>query len=170
MKKGRILIIALIVVALLSGAAMAAPKNCGTAKCNCKMEAGTKCKCAIWGKSSIMVTLKDGQLAAKGCKGTWKGAEVVIDNGVTKYWVAPTGIGPLVVYQQGNLLYMAYLKMDIAGIRYKDKFYKDAFLKVQLNGSNNGATVSITKPSKDILVVWADYKGYKNHKLIKYKK
>lgn len=165
MKKGRILIIALIVVALLSGAAMAA---CN--KCDCKMEKGTKCKCAVWGKSTIMVTLKDGQLAAKGCKGTWKNAEVVIDNGVTKFWIAPTGIGPLVVYQQGNLLYMAYLKMDIAGIRYKDKFYKDAFLKVSLNGTANGATVSVTKPNKDILIVWADYKGYKNHKLIKYKK
>ena len=170
MKKGFIFVIALIVVALLSGAAMAAPKKCGNSKCDCKLEAGVKCKCAIWGKSSIMVTLTNGQLAAKGCKGTWKGNEVVIDNGVTKYWVAATGIGPLVVYQQGNLLYMAYLKMDIAGIRYKDKFFKDGFLKVHINGGENGATVSITKPNKDILVVWADYKGYKNHKLIKYKK
>lgn len=170
MKKGRILIIAVIVIALLSGAAMAANKKCGDVNCDCKVEAGTKCQCAMWGKSSIMVTLKDGQLAAKGCKGTWKNAEVVIDNGVTKYWVAPTGIGPLVVYQQGSLLYMACLKMDIAGIRYKDKFHKDGFTKVHIKGHNNGATVSITKPNRDVLVIWADYKGYKNQKLVKFVK
>ena len=166
MKKGRILIITLIVVGLLTGIVFAA---CN--KCSCKKAKDTKVKCIYWGRHcNWMVKLKNGKLWVEGCKGTWKNKNLVIDNGVTKFWAVGTGMGPMVVYHQGNLLYVAYLGYDKPGLKYRDKFYKDAFTKVHLKGQSYGASISIVKPNKDVLIVWAGEKGYKYKRVIKYKK
>ncbi|MCD4782304.1 MAG: hypothetical protein K8T10_00585 [Candidatus Eremiobacteraeota bacterium] len=160
MKKGRIIIATLLIVGLLVGAAFAAvnPKNP-------KIK-----KYAKWGNRCWTVKMDNGHLTAVGNYGSWKGKSVEVDNGVTKIWTVGTGLGPLVVYQQGELLYMAYLRNNSGGQIFKGKFYKFNFRAIHLKGFSNGASVHVVKPNKDVLVISVDGKGYKYKRLIKYKK
>lgn len=162
MKQGRILLVVLLAFCLLSSIAFAEQINADTSQ--------TSKKAASWGTHKWSVMLESGRLSAMGHQGAWKGKSYLIDNGVTKFWTVGTGIGLLVVYQQGDLLYMAYMDGRNGEKFFREKFYKFSFRAVHLHGAQNGASVHVVKPNKDVLVISVNDKGYKYARVIKYKK
>jgi len=159
MKKGRIIIVAILIMGLLTIAAYAKTRD----------QNETLKKNASWGRYlHWTVMLKNGKLWAQGTHGIWKNKSYVIDRGVLNFWVTGTGLGPVVVYKQGDLLYVAYLKSDKPGLRLRDKFYKNVFRAVHLKGMSYGASIRVVEANKDVLIIWVGEKGYHYKRRIKY--
>lgn len=127
-----------------------------------------KSEIAKWGGHQWVVKLKDGRLSATGRQGSWKDSAYLVDTGVTKFWSVGTGIGLVVIYQQGNLLYAAQMDGLTGKVNFRDKFHKSNILSIKLTGENGGALLHIEKPNKDILVVSVNENGYKYLREIKY--
>jgi hypothetical protein len=111
------------------------------------------------------VKLKDGELTAAAAH--QKDKATTIDVGVSKFWVVPTGVGPMVAYHQGDLLYLSLLNHD-ANMVYRKQFAKAPYKAVHMNSETFGAYIHIERLNNDVLVVKADGKDYKYVKLIKF--
>jgi len=163
MKKILTVVAVLVVIGLLSGMAFAAGTDKKPAEVK-KPVIDKNTKVFHYGQKVITVKLKDGQLMAMSAHK--KDVVNTIDAGVTKFWAAHTGLGPMVAYHQGDLLYLALINQD-GNMVYRKQCAKAPYKAVNFRAEDNGAYIHIERLNNDVLVVKADSKGYKYVKIIK---
>jgi hypothetical protein len=107
-----------------------------------------------WEKHSWDVVLKDGRLEIKGAGDT---KTELIDNGVTYFAAAGTGVGPVVVYKVGNEI--MYYHKDEKGHTKRVPGTRGDVLSMAVRGHENGCYVFGARPNLVISIFWVDSRG-----------
>lgn len=139
-------------VAIVSGASFAAVK-CIWEDPNLKM--ADIVRHIAWDPNKWDVVLANGRLDLKLLD---KNNELIlVDNGVSYFSAVGTGIGPVIVYKNGNDLY--YFHRDTKGEVRKNVIHKGDVVSVSLVPYKEGVYVRVITPGHSLFVYWVDTKG-----------